>query len=384
MLLFCAITNMNLYNVLNVKVTSYPKNDADLVIFMSNRISFPLLTIISDMHIFKNIILIPSLDSRDTTFTGRFKKIKFIESYGIATQELNNQLQDKIPCNLNNYSTIFVDALNLSVLVLLNILSKTSSFNISIIEEGAGVAYSSKNQLYCNNPVENILYYITCAITRQLPHKKRFIKKINELYLYNTEAQCTKSEFGLDIIQIPLINNSDNITYKVLKKLAESIDVSEYSTRKAYYFTSVTSIVENSYDALFQDVDSIVSTIPMKEVIIKDHPRAKLSDDDVYSQYKPDIYIDSRNYLLESIFVTSNLDDKILISESSSLLLQPKYMFGKEPYIIFTAKLHNRLTPVIEKMITDLRLRYQDPTKIYLPDTYNQLQMIISDIYSKT
>ena len=95
----------------------------------------------------------------------------------------------------------------------------------------------------------------------------------------------------------------------------------------------------------------------------------------------PEIFVDRRNYLFESLYISLDLDKKVLITDGSAAVLHPKYIFNKEPYIIFTYRLMSKVKNNLKKRYyEDLYVAYADNTKLYVPENLDEFKNVIFEI----
>ena len=124
-------------------------------------------------------------------------------------------------------------------------------------------------------------------------------------------------------------------------------------------------------------------------MILKKHPEHDVDRSDyltLESEY-PNLVIDEGNYLLEALYASLNLDGKVLITRDSSSVIYPKYMFGKEPIVIFTYRLYEEYyyqnADVLDGLSRNLLSIYKDKSKIFVPKTLGELIEILCFLNAK-
>ena len=124
-------------------------------------------------------------------------------------------------------------------------------------------------------------------------------------------------------------------------------------------------------------------------MILKKHPEHDVDRYDyltLESEY-PNLVIDEGNYLLEALYASLTLNEKVLITRDSSSVMYPKYMFGKEPTVIFTYRLYEdyyrQNSDMLDGLSRNLRSIYSDDSKIFVPKTPGELKEILCFLNAK-
>ena len=95
------------------------------------------------------------------------------------------------------------------------------------------------------------------------------------------------------------------------------------------------------------------------------------------------ISYDIQNYAWEALCIEEITDKSILMGVFSTAQYSPKQIFNSEPSIIF---IHRIIKPTnieqaeIERMIEVLRTKYSDKSKIYMPDSIDELLYVLDNI----
>ena len=184
---------------------------------------------------------------------------------------------------------------------------------------------------------------------------------------------------GLLPTQIPVIDNNDQVMKDILACSLQKIDYSSYINKRFYYFISHNTL-NNSYDTDYILIDTILSVLSANDFLIKEHPIAFNTPSVNYplSQYEPSVFVDRRNYMLESLYSCIDLTEKILITRGSATVLHPKYMFNQEPYVIFTYMLYSPDNVTNEaKLAEDLISCYIDKSKIFIPESITDFKNVL-------
>ena len=147
---------------------------------------------------------------------------------------------------------------------------------------------------------------------------------------------------------------------------------------------------EFRYYWLTQPIDSNYSAKEMREkvrdsleiykekIIVRLHPRD--NDREFYASFT----IEMSEDLWELSILNKDVDRLVLISEYSSAQMTPKMLFGFEPTLIFLYKLNRGYSEeqrcTMTKQIKDLMDSYNQPEKIYVPESISELNHILMNI----
>ncbi len=122
---------------------------------------------------------------------------------------------------------------------------------------------------------------------------------------------------------------------------------------------------------------SLVKCVGADNCVVKMHPKY------TFSPYDEDIPLYTAKCPFEILMSTINIDKKVLVSILSTACINPKMMLDAEPYIIFTVKisgveqspLHN---PEMIKIIDRIKSLYHNPERIFVPESFDELEQIIN------
>ena len=118
------------------------------------------------------------------------------------------------------------------------------------------------------------------------------------------------------------------------------------------------------------------------DLAVKMHPRSLI---DPYDERIPRY---RAKCPFEVLMSTMNMQDKVLISMFSTACMNPKLMLDVEPVVIFTLKLSGMeqfflLNDDTLASIERFRATYRDQSRIYVPETMEELQAILKDLTGK-
>lgn len=375
---------MHLLNIVNVKLTYFEREPADLFVLDSARISKKMIATIQKKCIFNRVVFLPMVPETTSDLKYRISLLQKLHVAHVLQSHLY-QFKKNVDSFIDGitYNRMFISNFGVETTpwLVAYLLSKNTKLKISIIEEGAGDLYKNKDQLFCLSSRKHVDFFISCLLHTKI-HKSELIKIVDEIYLYVPEVYS--SDTHLKTLRIPCINLNFSLFNDLFLGELNGLDIDDY-LKRPYIYLSSSNVTQGDYDGMYKEVDILCSEIPMNKIIIKDHPRSFSPLNLVaYERYIPDIYVDSRNYFLEAIYAYLNLSDKVLITYGSATVLHPKYLFGKEPYVIFTFNVYSNSGSLFTKKVADDLLKlYSDKNKIYVPNSLDEFHHILLSIQSK-
>lgn len=247
---------------------------------------------------------------------------------------------------------------------------------------GVALSYMNKPNVFIYD--DGIFSYSGNCIVDEKSYKYPFINKflkldvysfnIKKLYVNNKEF-C-KSTISPNIEQLPLLNK-ENKAIDIIKKVFDYKEDSLLKDHKMVILEQPMAGRENYNGVEFID---IVRQLDIKEFnpLVRLHPR---QTDLVYE----DIDMDNINNMWEIECIENISNEHILMSFYSTVQFSPKMFGNKEPYVIFLYKLMlSRLDgqeiPRFNEMINQLKEKYSDSSKIYVPENLEELKKIIDSL----
>lgn len=230
-------------------------------------------------------------------------------------------------------------------------------------DDGAGSYIGSK--VSSLSMKAKILYFL-------LNKKYKRIIYPNRLYINNLNV-C-KSTVARDIRQLPKVDFSNIELRHEIYKVLGNVDL-DYTKLQIVYLAQPFSA---PYAVTTQKTDDILNLIKKYKYIYRPHPREK----QIYCN--PSL-VDNGENLWELICADQISDNHILIGRCSTAQLAPKWFFNKEPYLIFTYKFFAEETSkahisVFDKLCTEIKCLYSDPNKIFVVESIEQLDEVLSGI----
>ena len=197
---------------------------------------------------------------------------------------------------------------------------------------------------------------------------------IKKLYVNNKDF-C-KSTISNNIEQLPLLKK-DNKAVDIIKKVFDFNEDSLVKNHRLIILEQPLDGRENYNGTKFIDV---VNELDVKQFnpLVRLHPRQK---DLVYEN----IDMDTIGNMWEIDCIENINNDHILMSFFSTVQFSPKMLADKEPYVIFLYKMFlTRLDgseiPWFEEMIDQLKEKYTDSSKIFVPNDMEELKRIIESL----
>lgn len=387
MVLFYAWTNVVLLNIVNTKETFFDNEDADLLVRCSPTLSPKLISDIESMGIFNNVYYIdmPKI-SKTRKILGKIPKIRMIGMKKPLRKFYVRYVQE----NLANkaYSKIITGGLWNDTLYLLQALySQNPKIQIEFVEEGErsyeGIKGLCKPIIGGNWKNKLVEYYNVGLFLHKC---KRNIT--NVLYLYRPDRYC--GDHRLCLKELPKIDKvSNNPCFLLLDKMSDTLDNSillRYEKRPVIYIANyLVPKFESNYDMAYRIIDLLIKVFKQNQIMIKTHTSATEHRFNFAKQYESRIFIDRNAYLFEALYTKMDINNKIFIAKNSTTLLYPKQLFGQEPYLIFTYRLfeyyHEYGDEITDKYVSDLKKIYENPEKIFIPNTMMELENQLRSIY---
>ncbi|NTK91234.1 hypothetical protein HQ677_12100 [Enterococcus faecium] len=278
---------------------------------------------------------------------------------------LKSAMQDKkIRCE-KEYEEIYMGCPNPLSFNLANAYTKSS---VIFYEEGTG-SYHGK----IGTSVMSKRLKLQQMLTNKGPEKI----EPKQLLLY--EPQLCRSEYKTQLGQLPKIS-AESETYKKMKDVfCYDIDVEEQ-----YSINNVVYLGQPQYPYYNGDYDVSIKMIEEElmrfneRVIYRPHPSQNEID-----HFKHVDISRSQWEVLSGILS----EDKVLIGICSTAQFTPKYIYDKEPVLIFTLQIFDNYCPVETKvqlleMIEDMKSIYKHKERIICPKSVQDLSIILEGLFN--
>lgn len=349
--LFYAFTAAQLINMCNLKY-AYCKNiQSDVYIQTGNRISLEIIRKIYRLNIFDRIYvdnqLIHTEDELDSLgteikrnraikqpFTHLPKPMKWIGALCLSIKK--NRTLTKVIQQRDiqvNYNRIFVGTCGMSSLYIIKEVTKRrkDTVPISFVEEGVlNYQWSVKDVCleYTHLKPNSVTYWVNKIFGITEKYCKDLVTSVNGIYLYSPSSYIFNDD--VNVYRLPSITPK-NPTKDLLQSKSYDTVLEQYSEKTCCY------LMQDPTPMLEKVIQTIVSTINPMKIVFREHPWHPLLKDlrgEVNLEY---VYIDSSSNRVpfESLLADIDTENFILITTDSSATLTPKYMFDKEPYVIY-------------------------------------------------
>lgn len=377
---YYASTNIQLINLLNLKVNVFPSSESDLYISNNGKIFPELISLIQDAAAFRKIHLININDHIKPV--GNQSLFHKVSSAFIARKYYYRQI-----CLYSNeitYSHLIFNGFWMNATYILLILySRNPNLRVSFIDEGMR-SYNLSKKALCSNYGSNIMgniwyYFVIYSRFRKISTYQRCVE---DIYLYQPELYCDKK--NMEAKQLPKMNSHNQICLNILKKLSYCMDSTEYQTRNIYYFVQDQYNKPSQKMILTTYLDILTQTFDPLQVIIKEHPNSIAGYCSHSECQNTDLFVDTRLYLFEAMLLNIDINAKVFIARDSSSLIYPKFMFDAEPYVIFTYKLYPEyyINNIIEmdRLSNGLISSYVNKEKVLIPSDISEFKYMLETI----
>ena len=399
MIVFYAHTGTLLLNMLNLKMNQFQNRVADIYIFNSERMPKHLITLTKQSKTFRNVIVVEPCKKYFST------KISMSNNLGnILSSALTLLFQDKYyskiissnNINVDEYTSIITHGLWLDSIYFVKYFYKLNKdITIQIMDEGIGtntnslqtLANPKRDDLFPNK-VQKLIYDIIWFINTGHCCNHDIVnlqKQITDYYLYCPQESRLYQETSLTPHKLLPLDSNNKLT-PLLDKMLDKIDFVEYINRKVWILSDYDILESHPSHSIFMRIlETVLNPFSQKDIILKAHPGISSLNKQYYSTLWPELYLDDRKYQLEILYSKVDLNSKILITRLSSSVFYSKYMFGAEPYIIFTYKLSPKDVNVkyMDEMVSSLKELYKNKGRIFVPSSLNELEVVVSHTLSE-
>lgn len=351
MVLFLVYTKSQLLNSIVLSQTIYRQQDCDLY-YKKDVLDGLDMDKVGD-H-FKNSYIMPVLQDR---YRGR------------SMNRIVNAMRFKIvdgalPSDPRNYNEVFFAGKDYRVLEVYYALKRRNkSIRANLYEEGI-------NEYYCYGKKMPMIE----RIYAKLFFGRYYLDDVEKLYVYKPEA--VKSVYDFDIKKIPnpsMSGSTREIINSIFKYPTSGFGrtklqiifldqiFDEYGYKKDYY----DRFQEQILNRLWKDFG-------YENILIKLHPR---SDKDKYGHDANYLNIDQP---FEVLALNERLEDTVLVSICSSSVLNMKWIFGYEPYVIT----FNRVVIKDKRInaIFDFAQKDQIKKRFYMPSDLDGFERAIEEV----
>ncbi len=383
-----AWTNLQILNITNARLHVYGEEKADLYIRMGRHISQDLIAAVRASGVYENVYTLDPIvlqyKNMALGFIPHFKVLLLKRAYSNAYNALLENTAPK-----RKYSRVLMAWFYAENAFVINYFAKnTDHLAITLVEEGTGsYCYKKKELIFPKFMANNW----KIALRRQLTEgglARKLGKKVDTICYYKPEY-C-QPDINYKKITLPQIHPETNpIMHQILSGAAGGLPAThliKYDKRRYIYF-SLFSPEGVDFDKISFDIlTTMVEASYEKQAIAKIHTGNTAHATNFALSLEDQIFVDREVYIFESLYAQlDNPADKVLVSCASTATLNPKFMFGHEPYVIFTYRLYNTYRQIgIERddwIANALRDSYTDKSRVMIPNSMDELKNMVRKIH---
>ena len=382
-----AWTNLQLINISNARVNLYPDEKADLFVRMGPHISEDLLEEIRNSGFFEHVYCFdPVVLSYKNMRLGWIPGFKVFLLRG-EFQKGYDALLDQL-CGARKYSRALVTWFYAENVFVLNYWRKhTDRLDITLVEEGTGTYFYTKKDLAFPMFMGKHLKDRVRRKVTEGPLAAVLRKKIDSICMYRPEYCHPDVDYRK--LTLPVITEDGNpVIHRLLCAATQSVRekrLARYDNADAIYF-SLFSQEGPSYDATsMQVLDALIDAMPADSVAVKIHTGDPIHAAHFAGEAEERAFVDRDVYIFEGLYAQmQRRDRKLLVSCISSASINPKFMFGEEPYEIFTYRLYEdyRAHPIAgnDWIAEALKDSYKEKSRIMVPNSMEELREMLAVI----
>jgi len=354
---FCS-TPYQILIAINIKLTQYEDKKVDLYILNHFDNAKNIVEKLKDKNVFASVNYVDCIN-----FTKSFSSNKTIRFYEKTNMYLNYRSVTKEYFDFKNkfYDEIYLTYPDVIIQLAIKTLSEQNDMlKINLYEDGTG-GYTDFNPSIFKK-LFNLIFGFDEVIDKY--HSINVFQP--ELYSGNAQNNNIK------VNKIPRINAES----RKIKCLINDV----FNYKNNYDISEKIIFLEQPLDfvdGLNNDLKNIAKEILTKDYIIKLHPRTNVNNYSDFNLYQ------NNSIPWEVITLNSNLEDKVLISYYSTACVSPKIIFDQEPILIFLYDIQgieDILTSETKNFIKKFKNLYKDQSKIFIPNTIEELKSIMLKI----
>ena len=382
-----AWTNLQIINMTNAKINLYQDEKADLFIRTGPHISKDLVEAVRCSGIYDKVYTFdPVVLSYKNMRWGWIPVFKVFLLRG-EFQKAYDALLEGL-CGGKKYRRALVTWFYVENVFVLDYWKRhASNFSITLVEEGTGTYfYSKKDLVFPMFMGKHLKDRIRRKVTEG-PLARVLRRDIDSICMYRPEY--SKPDVNYRKLQLPQIHETANPeVYHLLRAATRSVAencLERYEKSKAIYFSLFTQ-EGPEYDATSLEIlKALMEAFPSGQVAAKIHTGDPLHAETFAKEVEERVFADREVYIFEGLYAQMHeRNRKLLVSCISSAAINPKFMFGDEPFVIFTYRLYSdyRTRPIegddwIAKALLDA---YSDKSRIMIPNSMEELKTMLREI----
>lgn len=362
MILFVASTPFHILSILNLSFTLFKNDKKTLIILDHSPSNYVFMKEIEKLDIFSQILFL-----KTKHYTGGNEKNALKRNFNTIVSLLKKRkITRLLKLAKGVYSKILISSPDIPSQIIYFHMKKTNkNIQLFMFEDGS-FAYSYFEHKF--SFFKRILLKIFFG--------KNIMREHVGGYIYKPELYTGKTKKVL--IQIP--NNTDDNFLSIINKVFFVESNQQLEDYNYFFFDQAFQ-----FDSIILQGKQLLNLIKVKvnkDIIVKPHPRALQN---IYLNNFPtfDSIAPFEVYLLKE-----NLENKCFISINSTVCLNPKILFNKEPYVILLYKLINfdgipNFNKNIELIVNKTRNNYVNNEKFFIPENLKELDYALEIIFRK-
>ena len=392
-----AFSNLTIVSLVTVKLSYFAEEEMDIFIRSTPGLSENLLEGLAESSIFRNTYFIEpplvqfkrrgkyrsllSAPRKAMSFYKHYKKEYEIKLEGLAK---SSQYDIFLCPYFTNDSIFYIDYFS----------SFNPNMEVSFCDEGGlSLLYTIRELCHVNFGTNILNERIKRKFTMKKLCRKHKRRMNNTQYIYGGQKLVKDSSANI----LPLLSvtsNPANIEYYDKLFICQESTLMYYAKRQVYFFVAYPTEQEPDYESkLVHNLNTLFEIVSPNRSVIRLHPnntsfKKKVKETISKTESLKGAYVDDGVLASESVFYNVELDNKIIIVDSSSTAsIQPKLLFDKEAIIISISKLSRRYyTDTLYREHTDsyfdyLREIYSDKTRIYQPSSVREFKKNAAEAY---
>lgn len=379
-----AWTNLQIINMTNARINLYAEEKADLFIRMGPHISGELVEAVRSSGIYEHVYsfdpVVLSYRNMKLGWIPGFKVFllrgEFRKAYDALLEEL---------CGRQKYSRALVTWFYVDNVFVLDYWKRhADSFAITLVEEGTGTYFYSKKDLAFPMFMGKCLKDRIRRKVTEGPLARVLRKDIDSICMYRPEY--SQKDVDYRKLQLPRISQTENAeVYQLLCAATKSVarsNLDRYENSRAIYF-SLFSQEGPEYDATSLEIlTALIEAFPSGQVAAKIHTGDPVHAGNFALEVENRVFTDRQVYIFEGLYAQMHeRSRKLLVSCISSAAINPKFMFGEEPTVIFTYRLYHdyKTRPILgdDWIAAALLDAYSDKSRVMIPDSMEELKQIL-------
>lgn len=308
-LLFVCETVMQLINILNIKYNLYPDGKADIIFTESTDFS-RYIEPVEKLGMFEHIY-------RTKYNTGN--EIARLRKTAPNADIMKNPLGYEYAVPLTQkYSDLFIaTTVPISKTVYYQIVKSGLTPRIHFYEEGYSTYIDNIHSNVAADMFDHTIY----------EEKKRFENNIFEILLYEPQLYSAGEKYALSVI--PKISKDNKPFIDILYSVFGKVELPE----EKYIFISECFAADGCASDDIEILDRIAERVGTDNITVKAHPRGK-TEEKFYQMHGYRIFAE-KIVPWEMFVLSADIENKILITVSSSTPVNQNAIFGKDVPTLF-------------------------------------------------